>query len=1206
MQPPDRVLVSGREASDELDRIMQYLGLDAAVRAEDGQNAVALDVAGTAEHLRRSVRILEDIRYALNEHSIVAITDQRGVIQWVNDKFTQISKYPREELLGQDHRIINSGYHTKEFIRHMWVTIANGRTWKGEFRNQAKDGSFYWVDTTIVPMLNEDGKPYQYIAIRTDITEKKLQDLALRRRAAEMETVAQVSAAVTQVVDLQQVLQMVCDLSKERFELYHAHIYLLDDAGENLVLAAGAGEPGRVMRARGHKISAAHPQSIVAGAARTRQAIIVNDVTQTPNFLPNPLLPETRSEMAVPMMIGEQLVGVLDVQSNVFDRFDDQDAQVKSALSAQAAIAVENARRFTTIQRNLTDLRAVTDVGAAITTILDQESLLQNVVELAKERFGLYHAHIYLLDDTGENLVLAAGAGEPGRVMRARGHKISAAHPHSIVAGSSRSQQAVIVNDVTQTPDFLPNPLLPETRSEMAVPMLVGNHLVGVLDVQSDVLDRFDDQDAQVQSALAAQAAIAVENSRRFSTIQEVSAYQNAILEGAEYSIIATTLDGLIVTFNQGAERLLGYSADEMIGKNTPAVVHDVDEVVARAKVLNDELGTTIEPGFEVFVAKARLGMADENEWTYVRKDGGRVPIQLSVTAVRDSSGEIVGFLGIANDISERKRAAQRIERNAANLQAVADVGTAITTILELNDLLPTVVELTKERFALYHAHIYLLDETGTTLKLAAGAGEPGRVMLARGHAISYQATSLVASAARGRQAVIVNDVLASPNFLPNPLLPETRSEMSLPLLVGEQLVGVLDVQASAANRFDEDDVRVMSSLASQIAIAVENSRAFSRVEKARAEIARVYDLSLDLIGTAGFDGYFRDLNPAWERLYLVERQAILQNPFLSYVHPDDVKATEEVVAGLAEGKAVVGFANRFGVNSDDYRWIEWNAVSIVGEQMIYFVAHDVTEQRQIQLQREEMLRVAEEQAERERETAERLREVDRLKSQFLANMSHELRTPLNSIIGYSEILLDGDDGELNEDANEDVQTIYDSGKHLLSLINEILDLAKIEAGEIHLTPELIDLERLVGDVVQTAQVLVKGRRVTLSLNAEESGMQASTDPVRLRQVLTNLLSNAIKFTEDGSVTVTLSRQGRHFARIAVQDTGIGIKPEDQEAIFERFRQVDGSSTRRAGGTGLGLSITRSLVELLGGEIGVTSVLGVGSTFWFTLPLRSS
>ncbi|MCK6577388.1 MAG: GAF domain-containing protein [Anaerolineae bacterium] len=892
MQPPDRVLVSEREASDELESILHYLGLDSAIHAEDGQSAVAFDVVATADHLRRSVRILEDIRYALNEHSIVAITDQRGVIQWVNDKFTQISKYPREELLGQDHRIINSGYHTKAFIRHMWVTIANGRTWKGEFRNQAKDGSFYWVDTTIVPMLNADGKPYQYIAIRTDITEKKLQELALRRRAAEMETVAQVSTAVTQVVDLQQVLQMVCDLSKERFEIYHAHIYLLDEAGENLVLAAGAGEPGRVMRARGHKISAAHPHSIVAGAARIRQAIIVNDVTQSPSFLPNPLLPETRSEMAVPMMIGDQLVGVLDVQSNVFDRFDDQDAQVKSALAAQAAIAVENARRFTTIQRNLTDLRAVTDVGAAITTILDQELLLQNVVELAKERFGLYHAHIYLL------------------------------------------------------------------------------------------------------------------------------------------------------------------------------------------------------------------------------------------------------------------------------------------------------------------------DEAGATLRLAAGAGEPGRVMLARGHAISYQATSLVASSARERQAVVVNDVLASPSFLPNPLLPETRSEMSLPLLVGEQLVGVLDVQASVANRFGGDDVRVMSSLAAQIAIAVENSRAFARVEKARAEIARVYDLSLDLIGTVGFDGYFRDLNPAWERLYLVERQAILQKPFLDYVHPDDVKVTEDVVAGLAEGKAVVRFVNRFSVSSDNYRWIEWNAVSIVGEQMIYFVAHDVTEQRQIQLQREEMLRVAEEQAERERETAERLREVDRLKSQFLANMSHELRTPLNSIIGYSEILLDGDDGELNEDANEDVQTIYDSGKHLLSLINEILDLAKIEAGEIHLTPELIDLGRLVGDVVQTAQVLVKGRRVTLSLNIEETEMQASTDPVRLRQVLTNLLSNAIKFTEDGSVTVTLSRQGRYLARIAVQDTGIGIKPEDQEAIFERFRQVDGSSTRRAGGTGLGLSITRSLVELLGGEIGVTSAPGVGSTFWFTLPLR--
>jgi signal transduction histidine kinase len=384
---------------------------------------------------------------------------------------------------------------------------------------------------------------------------------------------------------------------------------------------------------------------------------------------------------------------------------------------------------------------------------------------------------------------------------------------------------------------------------------------------------------------------------------------------------------------------------------------------------------------------------------------------------------------------------------------------------MERDRLLQNVVDLTKTSFNLYHVHLFLLNEAGDILSLVAGADQVGRLMTLEASHIPIRAQSIVARAARIREPVVENDARKSPDFILHPLLPHTRSELAAPMIVGERLVGVLDVQSDIVNRFTEQDILIMRTLASQVAVAVQNAEQYS----------------------------------------------------------------EQV------------------------------------------------------------------------EMTEKLREVEQLKSEFLASMSHELRTPLNSIIGFADVLLEGLDGQLNERMEQDVRLIRDSGDHLRSLIGDILDMSKIEAGKMDLRYEEIDLHQIAHDIIATASHMAQEKDLHLHLNLAEDLFTIYADRTRLRQIMWNIIGNAIKFTPKGSVTLTMQTQ-RDNVLISVRDTGIGIMPENLPIVFEQFRQVDGSLNRTAEGTGLGMPITKKLIELHGGEIWVESVFGVGTTFWFTLP----
>lgn len=232
-----------------------------------------------------------------------------------------------------------------------------------------------------------------------------------------------------------------------------------------------------------------------------------------------------------------------------------------------------------------------------------------------------------------------------------------------------------------------------------------------------------------------------------------------------------------------------------------------------------------------------------------------------------------------------------------------------------------------------------------------------------------------------------------------------------------------------------------------------------------------------------------------------------------------------------------------------------------------------------------------------------REREVDRMKTEFVSLVSHELRTPLTSIKGFTEMVLDGDAGEINEEVEEYLGIVHSNADRLVALVNDLLDLSRIESGRIQLKAEPVDLSQLIKVVVATMQPKVQEKEQRLAVSVDPAAANVVGDRDKLVQVLTNYVSNAHKYTQDGgAIRIEVSRQDG-LARVAVSDNGHGIAPQDQVRLFTRFYRVDNDMTRDVGGTGLGLSIVKQLIELQGGQVGVHSALGEGSTFWFTVPL---
>ncbi len=378
--------------------------------------------------------------------------------------------------------------------------------------------------------------------------------------------------------------------------------------------------------------------------------------------------------------------------------------------------------------------------------------------------------------------------------------------------------------------------------------------------------------------------------------------------------------------------------------------------------------------------------------------------------------------------------------------------------------------------------------------------------------------------------------------------------------------------------------------LAANQALNQELEKQISEARRSREELNNYFMLSLDLLCIAGMDGYFKRINPAWEKVLGWSTQELLAKPYTEFIHPDDRARTADEAGKQAKGLNTIQFENRYLCKDGSFRWFMWNASPSLEGQLIFATARDVTELRQTQ----DALQRAKEEAERS----------VRFKDQFLSTMSHELRTPLNAVLGFSDLLGEDRYGPLNEKQKRYINHIASGGKHLLRLINDILDLSKIEAGRLQLAFENVRIETCFSEACDTLHPLIS-KKGHILVKRSEPGLSVRADGTRLKQILMNLIGNAVKFTPDGGkIEVAATRTG-DLVRIEVRDSGPGIPPEEQKRIFEAFYRLS-QNAKGAEGTGLGLAITQRLVELQGGHLGLDSQPGAGSCFYFTLPFAQS
>ena len=721
---------------------------------------------------------------------------------------------------------------------------------------------------------------------------------------------------------------------------------------------------------------------------------------------------------------------------------------------------------------------------------------------------------------------------------------------------------AILGQEVFEIPNALDderfryNPLVtnaPNIRFYAGAPLTTpGGQNIGTLCVIDRVKRQLTREQSDALARLGHQVITQLEFRLTNRRLVEQASFQQTLLDSVPSAIISSTAEGVITHFNPSAERMLGWTREEMIGRLTSAVFHDPAEVAARAVELSRELGRDIPPGFEVFVSKVRAGAMETREWTYVRKDGSRFPVLLSLSSLRDPAGNITGFIGIARDISELKRTHAKLESSQRELLDLAE-----------------------------NANVAMHRVDGNGIILWANQAELDLLGYTREEYFGQSITRFHAD------AQVIGDILERLGNRQMLSFYEAR------LLAKDKSIKTVSIHSSVY--LENGEFKHTRCFSLDITSRKQGEARLAAAQKELNDVKVAFDQH-SIVAVTDAKGKITFVNDKFCAISKYSREELLGQDHRIINSGHHPKAfIRDLWTTIAQGRVWKGELKNRAKDGSLY-WVSTTIVSFLNADgkphQFVAIRTDITEQKRAS---DELVQA--------KEAAER---ANRSKSDFLANMSHEIRTPMNGVIGMTGLLLDT---ELNPSQRDFAETIRSSADSLLTLINAILDFSKIESGKLDLEILDFDLREVLEGTVEllAKQARSKDIRLTHSLSPGVPP-QLRGDQGRLRQILTNLVGNAVKFTERGEVVVRVAKESETDAhatlRFEVKDTGLGIAPGAQARLFQSFTQADSSTTRKYGGSGLGLAICLQLVELMQGKIGVTSELGKGSTFWFTLQLE--